>query len=52
VENLYARELLEAGFASFACDINCHDTGIREGVAHRGMSTLIAPRSFAKGLSS
>jgi SAM-dependent methyltransferase len=41
VENLYTRQLLEAEFAGFTCDIKCHDTEIHEGVAHGGMSALI-----------
>ena len=40
-ENLYTRELLEADFAGFTCDIKSHDTTMHEGVAHSGMSALI-----------
>ncbi len=41
VENFYTRDLLEAEFADFACDIKSHDAEIHEGVAHGGMSALI-----------
>ena len=41
VENLYTRELLEAEFAGFTCEIKSHDAEIHEGVAHCGMSALI-----------
>ena len=42
VENLYTRALLEEAFGELAViEINEHDSVIREGTGHNGMSALI-----------
>lgn len=42
VENLYTRELLEQAFGDFAAlDIKEHDSVIKEGAGHGGLSALI-----------